>query len=398
MTQSESDGDGQSVSSAAGDRSQASDERDNLTGGDSSDGSLARTETIDSSSAFQAVGHERRAEILENLLQALEDDGPSRRSFADLFAASSADTSAGFAYHLEQLVGPFLRKVEPDEASSNDADGRREPGYEFTYAGLKMARAIQTGAYTRRIDSSPIELDDPCPFCTRDLSSASRPASASVPVDAPPVSTETESTHEHDHDHEPPALEAQTADNVVTIACPVCDRHVLRLQFPPSGLESHGDDLPDAFDRHHRYRLTTMGDGVCPECGGDVVSRVASPSDAVDVNKQADAADDRDPTPPQVVHACNQCQHELRCPVTLSVLEHPSVISFYHDYGIDIRDRPLWNVGPEWAETVLSRDPLCVRVVAERDDDVLALYVDGTGRVVETQRSGSDPSVSSERI
>jgi hypothetical protein len=49
--------------------------------------------------------------------------------------------------------------------------------------------------------------------------------------------------------------------------------------------------------------------------------------------------------------------------VTAGVLDHPAVVSFYCDHGADVSDRPLWNVGPEWRERLVSTDPWCVLVI-----------------------------------
>ncbi|WP_440764317.1 DUF7351 domain-containing protein [Natronorubrum sp. DTA7] len=303
-----------------------------------------RTEQLSApSDAFQALGNEIRMGILETMLERTDGDEPSRATFSELFDASGVDTSAGFAYHLEQLVGPYLRK---DAADGSEGSGERVAGYELTYAGLQIARAIATGTYTHRVDHPPIALEEACPFCARE------------------------------------ALEAESTDNVVTVACADCERRLLQLGFPPSGLESHGRSVPEAFDRHHRHRLALMRDGVCAECAGAVDTRLETPSAAVADELPSEHADHV-----QAVLECSTCGTEARCPVTLALLEHPAIVSFYHEHDRDVRERPIWNVGHEWAETVLSEDPLAVRVAVELEDAVLALYVDDGLDVVDVQRA-----------
>ncbi len=296
----------------------------------------ARVERVsDPSDAFQALGNEIRMDIIETMLERTDGDGPSRVAFSTLFEESGVDTSAGFAYHIEQLVGSYLHHYDD--------------GYELTYAGERIARAIATGAYTHRVDQPPVELEDPCPFCDRR------------------------------------ELEARSTDNVVTIACDDCGRSLLRLGFPPAGVEGHGDGFPEAFDRHHRHRLGLAADGVCPDCSGDVSGRLVTPSPSVADELPAEYDDHV-----QAELSCHCCGIEFRCPVTLAVLDHSAVVSFYHEHGEDLSDRPIWNVGHEWAETVLSEEPLAVRVVTELDGDVLALYVDERASVVDVQRSSAD--------
>ncbi|KDE59276.2 ArsR family transcriptional regulator [Halostagnicola sp. A56] len=293
----------------------------------------------DPSDAFQALGNETRMGILETMLERA-DETETGVTFSELFEASAADTSAGFAYHLEQLVGPYLEK-----------DG--DEHYELTYAGRKIARAIATGAYTRRVDHPPVSLAESCPFCSEQ------------------------------------SLTAQSTDNIVAVACENCGRSLLRLGFPPSGLESHGEGFPEAFDRHHRHRLGLMAEGVCPECSGEISSELVRTASSTD-----------DALPPgfeehvQAAFNCDLCGLDVRCPVSLAFLDRPVVVSLYHDHGRNIRDRPIWNVGHEWTETILSEEPLAVRVVVELEGDVLALYVDEGLEVVDVQRSETNAAAS----
>ncbi|APW98563.1 ArsR family transcriptional regulator [Halobiforma lacisalsi AJ5] len=296
----------------------------------------ARAERVsDPSDAFQALGNEIRMGILDTMLERTDGEGPSRVSFSALFEASDVDTSAGFAYHLEQLVGPYLHQYDD--------------GYELTYAGERIGRTIATGTYTHRVDRPPVELEESCPFCGRQ------------------------------------DLEARSADNVVTISCDDCGRSLLRLGVPPVGIGGHGDEFPAAFDRYHRHRLGLAADGVCPDCSGDVSGRLVTPSTTV-ADELPSEYDDH----VQAEFSCHGCGIELRCPVTLAVLDHPSVVSFYHEHGEDVSERPIWNVGHEWTETTLSEEPLAVRVVTELEGDVLALYVDEHASVVDVQRSSAD--------
>jgi DNA-binding transcriptional ArsR family regulator len=297
------------------------------------------TDGDDASDAFDALGSETRMGVLEALV---ENGGPVDRSFSELFDASDEETSAGFAYHLRQLVGTFVRKREDER-------------YELTDVGLRVARGIAAGAYTDSVHRGPVSLDDPCPFC------------------------------------EEYGLEARTADNVTTVGCSACERDLLELPFPPAGYATHDDDdLPDAFDRYHRHRIGAFDDGVCPTCGGTVQARV----EPVDEEGVESASDDTGDTPQPVTarYACEGCGDRLRCPVALTAFDHPSVVAFYHDHDEDVTDRPVWNVGSEWRETLLSTDPLAVRVTTRLDDEELALYVARDGSVVESQRRSVEPA------
>ena len=285
------------------------------------------------SDAFAVLGNETRLRALAALL---EDGTPTVRSFSELAAASGADTTAGFAYHLRQLTGRYLRELE---------DG----GYTLTDAGVRVARAARAGVYTDSIDREPVTVEDPCPFCGER------------------------------------SLEAGARDNTVSMACTACDRSLFRLPFPPGGFRSHADEeLPAALDRLYRSRVALLTEGTCPDCGGAAGASVRT----VDVEDAGWTTGGGER--PQLRLRCEACGYTLRCPVTLGVLEHPAVVAFYHEHAVDVRDRPIWNVGEEWREQLLSSDPLAVRVSTALEGDGLELFVAGDGSVVESRRFDAD--------
>lgn len=87
-------------------------------------GALAASED-----AFQALASDVRLAVLLALLRA--DHAPT---FSELQSAADSDSSAGFAYHLRQLDGRFVRKVGE--------------GYELTQAGRRAAEAVLAGTFT----------------------------------------------------------------------------------------------------------------------------------------------------------------------------------------------------------------------------------------------------------
>jgi hypothetical protein len=302
--------------------------------------------------AFQALGNETRLAVLRHLLDR-EDGGTPVTTFSELQGATDADSSAGFAYHLRQLTDRYVRKVDHED-----------DGYALTFAGRKVARAVAAGTYTESVDFSPVPLTEPCPHCG-----------------------ET-------------GLLARSVDNVVGVACEECDRPVLSLPFPPQGHRDRPPEaIPRAFDRHHRHRLSSLREGICPECAGSVTATVESPPVPVEAADAPGGDAPGAPTPGEagtgehppnrlrVDFECGACGHGVRTPVTLSLLSHPAVVAFYHDHGIDVRERPLWNVGGEWRESLVSSDPWVVVVSTELDGELLELYVDRSATVVDSRRT-----------
>ncbi|PSP65008.1 hypothetical protein BRC79_09320 [Halobacteriales archaeon QH_8_67_27] len=90
-----------------------------------------------------------------------------------------------------------------------------------------------------------------------------------------------------------------------------------------------------------------------------------------------------------VRYVCERCGEDMNANVEASVISHPAVVAFYHDYGIDGFETPIW--GFDWAvqpsATVVSEDPLRVNVPVERDGDRLVLTIDGDAAVVDEHRT-----------
>jgi hypothetical protein len=328
--------------------------------GDGGGRSVAADPVVAASDAFAALGGETRMGIIRTLFEAERDAGhPVTCSFSTLFEASDEETTAGFAYHLRELPETYLRKTEPTDTGT----AANEEGYRLTAAGRRVARAIAAGTLTESADRDPVDLAAPCPFCA-----------------------------EAD-------LQAAGDDTVLTVACGACEREVLALPFPPAGYRAHDDgSLPAAVDSYYRGRIGTMRDGTCPECGGVVETAAelarhdhCGDSTGADGDDTHDRSADHDGEP--VAHArmtCTACGYRLRCPVTLTVLDEPAVVAAFHAAGIDLSARPLWNVGPEWRERVVSTDPLAVRVTAEVGGGELACFVGRDLSVVYTDRVTPD--------
>lgn len=85
------------------------------------------------SEAFQTLASEVRVTVLLELLSA-ERAGEEPVAFSALQSAAGADSSAGFAYHLRQLSGHFVRQADS--------------GYVLTPAGRRAAEAVVSGTFT----------------------------------------------------------------------------------------------------------------------------------------------------------------------------------------------------------------------------------------------------------
>ena len=82
----------------------------------------AEAEESAASDTFGALGSETRMGIVRTLFEAERDEGaPATRPFSALFEASDEETTAGFAYHLRQIAGEFLRQRDDERYELTDA-------------------------------------------------------------------------------------------------------------------------------------------------------------------------------------------------------------------------------------------------------------------------------------
>lgn len=275
--------------------------------------------------AFAALGNETRLRAIRTVAAAAEPP-----TFTDLFDASESDTTAGFAYHLRQIVGPYLSKDESTER------------YTLTSAGRAVARALDAGTFTERVDCEPEAIAGCCPVCDAE------------------------------------SLAARVTDNVVGVACTDCSTELLSLPFPPSGIENRETStVLSAFDDYHRSRIALLADGVCPDCAGPATG-------VIQFRERADLPGEA--ARPVLHSSCDSCSFSLDTPVSLAVVDHDAVVGFFRDHDASVRDRPIWNLGPEWTEAVLSEDPPAVAVTVELDGERLRLLVGDGPTVVETER------------
>ena len=96
--------------------------------------------------AFSVLGNEARLEILRTLGAS---DGPL--TYAELYGRVEYDDPSNFSYHLNKLVGHFVRKTDD--------------GYYLYDAGRRVVEAVVSGAVSDSTVVEPTEAEKDCPFC-----------------------------------------------------------------------------------------------------------------------------------------------------------------------------------------------------------------------------------------
>ena len=284
---------------------------------------LACEECLSPAEAFAVVGNETRLRILEALWRA---DRPA--AFSDLRRRVGMRDSAQFNYHLDKLVGQFVRKTED--------------GYEFRQAGRAVIRSVLAGTLNQSPELDPFPVEGACVDCGSGL----------------------QARYEDEHFH---------------IECPACGRPHGVYPFPPGGLEDRTrEEALDAFNQRARHLSCLSKDGVCPECNGRMETHVryAAEGDAMGLDVRVD-------------YECARCNLTTSSSTGLALLDDAEVVSFYRDHGVDLNDVPFWTL--DWCVTdehtgVESEDPWRLRVTIALDGEALIATLDGDLAVVGTER------------
>ena len=287
-------------------------------------------EQTDPETVFTALSDSSRIEIL----QALWEIGETA-TFSELREAVGTRDSARFNYHLDKLVGQFVTKTDD--------------GYELTQAGKQIHGAIEAGAYTVTATIEPIELATPCPVCggSRTLS---------------------------------------YADETVTVDCDSCAA-VAQFGVPPSVFaDCDREAIPEIAGRYLRTTFRKITSGFCSFCDGPVEPTVRPITEALD-SPLEDTRDDLAAPPEKIPHVKYDCR---RCGATptgglgLVCLDHPAVVSFYYDRGVDIEAESIWNIigFPLDRQTIRTTDPIEAAVTYTADGDSITVVVDETLDVV----------------
>lgn len=250
--------------------------------------------------------------------------------FSDLRERVGADDSGRFNYHLKKLTGLLV--------------DRTDDGYELEAAAIRVLGAVFAGTYSKTATLEPIPMGIDCHEC------------------GGPV-------------------EARYDDGQVSVQCAECEVGYLDFVVPPGIL--HGrerEELPEVFSKYVRSIARHAANGFCPFCLGPMVPALGD--DTVEERGVVGGA-----------YTCQRCDTTIRAMVGAFLLDHPALVRFYDDHGIDVRTTPLWefdwlyDADASWYE---SSDPRTAAIAINMDGDALTLRVDENMHVVATAREPRD--------
>ena len=303
------------------------------------------TDEIAATEAFAILGNETRMEVLKRLWKSSEP-----RSFAELRDAVAPDDKGNFSYHLNKLVGHFVRKTDD--------------GYDLRFAGEQVVRAVLTGTITSSPLVSPVETEERCVYCGG-------------------------------------TVEMAYEEEVISVRCTECGGVVggdfppgtyMHYQYPPSGLAGRtAEETIDAAHVLYDSKVAPMMEGICPECAGRIdASHDVCSNHRPDESGLCPECDSRYEV--WTEFECQRCQYGRRTVTWFAALNHPAVVAFYYDHGLDERipfRKLTWDnaayVGRVTA-TPVETDPYRFEVTVVVDDETLTVRMDGALDVLSVVR------------
>jgi hypothetical protein len=235
---------------------------------------------VDARRAFALLGHEIRLEILLALFEEWVAVYTEPKPYAELMEAVSMTDSGKFNYHLGQLRGVYVRKVEG--------------GYVPTASATALYRAVLTHRPTETFEFGPEPVETNCPIC------------GSTPLLR--------------YDRE-----------FVSLDCDACEEWVgFTYPFPRNGFEGRGaDDVLAALCSLVRHDFALACGGQCPGCAGPTT-----------VDLREDTVGDGSHW---VELACELCSFVAGTGVLSAVLADDRVASGIREIGLD-PDRYDWEL------------------------------------------------------
>jgi hypothetical protein len=303
--------------------------------------------------AFAILGDETRLNIVRVLWRAGAlheyddiDDGVSTMSFSELRRRVDVDDNGRFNYHLSKLVPHFVRKTDE--------------GYRLSGGGKRLARAVVTIAGEHDAGVSG-EVGTDCPVC-----------GAGVTVAYEDQWLRFSCT-------ECPGLFGDAAPSGTLLNAP----------FPPPGLVGR---TPEDALATELYRcmvdLTSMMQGVCPECAS-AVRGTLSTCDEHDVGRDGRCGSCGTPFVAWGELRCDTCRFAKRLPVELCVMGLAPVIGFLYAQGVDVLAPSLdelFDLVRTRVTTAVTESPHGVVTSIGPDDDALRVTVDEHLAVVDVSR------------
>lgn len=289
--------------------------------------------------ALSIIGEPTRARIIAELgdARATPRDESSTLRYSELMDRVGVRDSGRFHYHLEKLIGSFIKK--------------RAAGYALRHPGQLIYEAIVSGTLTTRKTIEPFTVGD-CPRCDGALSTAYH------------------------------------ADHLLTVECTHCETLFDAVHFPARGLENRSkEELLDVAYQRRFHKVAAMRRGVCPSCGS-VVSRDLQ--DSASITYGTKSVEEMAGLDVYAVLDCESCNSSLVGHPANVAITTPTVVGFYNDQSRDVARLRWWEpsiAGARDSMAVQHRYPHSVRIGFEVGGETLTITLDSDLQVTERSRS-----------
>jgi hypothetical protein len=303
--------------------------------------------------AFGVLGNETRMAILRTLGEA---DAPL--PFSELRERVGVADSGQFNYHLERVVGHFVRK---------GADG-----YALRQAGRRIVEAVLSGAVTESPVVEPTRLDHPCHYC------------------GSPIEVSFRTDRLVKYCTECAGKSGRPTDESGRFV-PAEDGYLGALPLPSAGVRERSvQEVFEAAWTWTNVEFLAEANGMCSRCSAPL-------EESVDVCESHDPGDglcDRCDSRHAVEFraACTNCINDLRGPFVLALVADPHLLSFLIDHGLDPIAPSREGIGEidrihmNYTEEVRSVDPFDARFTFTANGETLTLTVDDDLSVVDATR------------
>lgn len=280
------------------------------------------------------------AQIRVDVLRALWEREEHRATFSQLRADVGVDDSGKFNYHLGELRGQFVAKTD-------DGD------YRLRAAGIDVVGSLIAGSYDDDDgEMEPVGFEEACPSCA---------AETTVVYDG----------------------------EFLEIECDSCGTTPVTIDAPPSvfaGVEPGSGAVAERVQAYLRHSVHRFRDEFCRFCSSVTRPRLTA---------EHDPDGERDPEQlgvPRLEQECTGCGEAVAMNLAPVVLDHPEVVRFFHDHGVDYREIGAMEVVVTTTDraVVTATDPITAEVRFTRGEETIRVVVDDTGQVVETERSPAD--------
>lgn len=315
---------------------------------DSGDGRMAPDE------AFSVLGDETRIEILREL-----GESDERLAFSTLYDRTSVDDTGQFNYHLNRLVGHFVRK--------------ESEGYVLSEPGRRVVEAVLSGAVTEVPEQTKQRVDVECEHCGALTEIRWRAGSVER------FCTNCAGNYERAY--------SDTDDGQI-----VDDGYLGRYPFPPSGLDGRTpDEILRSAWTWGNLEILALSAGICPRCSATVAYERYVCTDHDETDSRCAKCDRRQAV--ALSAECTNCIFEAGGAAVIGLVADPHLLQFLVDHGVNPVSPEcvsrIASVHGDYDEEILSTDPFEAKFSFALDDEILTLWVDESLEVYKKARKNA---------